>query len=64
MNEVNAKMVVFDCPFGDAVADLLITVNFTTLWLVHELSDGGISMRVRVSQREGGKWEVNTYPAG
>jgi len=31
MNQVNVKMVVFDCPFGDVVPDLLVTVNFTEL---------------------------------
>jgi len=31
MNAANVKMVVFDCPFGDVVPDLLVTVNFTAL---------------------------------
>ena len=31
MDHFHSKMVVFDCPFGGLLPDLLITVNFTTL---------------------------------
>ena len=31
MNADNVRMVVFDCPFGDVLPDLLVTVNFTAL---------------------------------
>jgi hypothetical protein len=48
MNYDHSKMVVFDCPFGGLLPDLLVTINFTTLGINATFPSNCISRTVSI----------------